>query len=114
MVSLASLIKYQGEQPLAGVIGLSGILCTNYDKDLKIKEPSLELTLNEKKLEQMKQTPLFLYLGEKDHFFNVHVAELTYDILKQGYTDKETGKLSQNFVYNREKGLGHSTSQKEM
>ena len=62
----------------------------------------------------MKSIPLFLYLGERDHFFNVHVAELTYDILKQGYTDKETGNLSDNFVYNREKGLTHSTSQKEM
>ena len=57
----------------------------------------------------MSKIPLFLYLGEKDHFFNVHVAELTYDILKKGYTDSN-GKLNDNFTYNREKGLGHSLS----
>ena len=51
-----------------------------------------------------------MYLGNNDNFFNVQVAELTYDILKQGYTDKETGKLSENFVYLNEEGLGHTIS----
>jgi hypothetical protein len=52
---------------------------------MKIKEPDSELeklTLSEQKLEKMKETPLFLYLGDDDHYFNTQVSELTYDILK--------------------------------
>ena len=45
---------------------------------------------SDQKIQQIQKTPLFLYLGERDNFFNVHVAELTYDVLKFAYTDKST------------------------
>ena len=84
---------------------------------MKIKEPDSELeklTLSEQKLEKMKETPLFLYLGDDDHYFNTQVSELTYDILKQAYIDKENGKVNENFEYHLEEDHTHSISSKEL
>ena len=96
--------------PLAGVIGLSGVVCISYDNNMKIKEPSMQHEFSDQKIQQMQKTPLFLYLGERDNYFDVHVAELTYDVLKFAYTDKTTQNVSDNYMYNREKGLEHSIS----
>ena len=54
---MATLLRYKGDTPLAGVIGLSGILGHNFDK---------AGGLSEQQKAKIRKTPLFLYVGEDD------------------------------------------------
>jgi len=78
-VALAAFLKYKGEKPLGGVIGLNGIQALNYTKAV----PKFKDSEERKKIETMrKNTPMFLYHGKDDEVIPLHAAVLTYDYLR--------------------------------
>jgi len=74
MVALAAFIKYSGKDPLGGVFGLSGLQALK-----NIGEQSDE------KLVNMRNTPLFLWHGDRDHVIPDKFAKVTYEYFKDLY-----------------------------
>ena len=107
MISLCALLRLHTkyDKPLAGVIGLSGIVACHpeeggeYENDL----PSL----SDEQARLVANTPKFIYLGDNDNMVPVEVAKLSFEVLKQA------GKSSKD-VLQKEPGLGHTTSRKEL
>lgn len=78
-VALAAFLKYKGEKPLGGVLGLNGIQALNYTKAV----PKFKDSEERKRIETMrKNTPMFLYHGKDDEIIPLHAAVLTYDYLR--------------------------------
>ena len=89
-LSLATFLKYP--KKLGAVIGLSGMLAL----DIKKEEIDLELK---------KQTPIFLYHGERDNMIDVESAKMSYGLLD---------KYGLKYSLTTEKGLEHSISLDEI
>ena len=70
MVSLAAFLKYKGDKPLGGLLGLSGMQALAIDD----KTPPENAVL--------KQIPLFLYHGNSDDLLPVANVIKTYEYLK--------------------------------
>jgi len=51
-----------------------------------------------------------MYLGEKDGFFKVPIAEFTYEPIKKIYDSATDAELKNNYFFKTEKGLPHSLS----
>ena len=64
----------------------------------------------EEDMKRIQETPLFMYLGTKDNFFQVQVAETTFRPLYKMYTEG----THPNFFFKIEHGLGHSISPGEI
>ena len=86
MVTLASLLRYRGEKPFGGVIGLSGVSIWEKMGDIMSKKDSSRIA----------DTPLFLYNGDKDHYFDPRLVDFSYNFIKKYYT-KPDGKVHKNF-----------------
>ena len=68
MVSLAAFLKYKGDKPFGGVIGLSGMQGLQFKpEDISIYDMAIK-----------KQIPLFLYHGVADTVLPVKNVHLTY------------------------------------
>lgn len=77
-VSLAAFLKYKGEKPLGGVIGLSGFQGLDYNKAIHFKNSK-----ERERIEEMrKATPMLLYHGRDDEIIPFHGAVQTYDYLR--------------------------------
>ena len=104
MVSLATLMRYKGKQPLGGAISLSGIH--------SLPEKPMEETEKNERENLIRKTPLFLYMGKRDDFFKIPVTETSYEPIKKIYTGPD-GKLHKNYLYNTERNLKHAISKNE-
>ena len=89
-LSLATFMKYPHR--LGGVIGLSGMLA------LDIKKEQIDFELK-------KQTPMFLYHGDRDNMIDIQAAKLSYSLLDKHGLD---------YSLTIEKGLEHSVSLDEI
>ena len=93
MVSLAAFLKYRGDKPFGGVLGLSG----NQPLAIDLNSPPENAAV-------LKQIPLFLYHGNSDDMIPVARSTWTYEYLKTHFSVHHT----------TEDGLGHTTSPKEL
>jgi len=67
-------MRYKGPR-LGGVIGLSGLM--------GLEKPYDNLTIEDE--EKIAQTPIFLYIGDKDHFFHPEKKRVSLLGLKEIY-----------------------------
>lgn len=103
MISLTSLLRHDPkEKPFAGVIGLGGI---NVWKNMTNNFPASNSSM-------IQKTPLFLYNGRQDFWFDYPLVEFSYKYLKQHYM-LPNGTVHKNLFTNQEDFLDSSVSQSE-
>ena len=91
MTSLAAFYLYNKPSPLGGIIGLSGASA--------LSQPPANM-------EVFRNTPIFLYHGDEDHYFSVANTSLTYQLMKDN--------CSENMTMEIQEGLGHNINAKEL
>ena len=62
MVSLAVFLKYRGEKPLGGIIGIMGMIALDYTRHIKFENDEEK----DRIVKLRRDTPMFLYHGEDD------------------------------------------------
>ena len=80
MVALAAFMKYNGEQPLGGVIGLEAQLALENIPQM-----------SEQDLEVKRKTPLFLTHGQRDQVLPYGNSQKTYEYFKNAIYSGDSG-----------------------
>lgn len=91
MTSLASLLRYRGDKPFAGIINIAGL--NVYNKSAK--------PLDQKYAKQLIKTPIYNYFGELDHMQSTETAETSLDYIRRYYV-KPDGVLHRNYRFTSE------------
>ena len=81
------------------MVGFSGVL--PYDK--------MGGKFSDKVKEIVSKTPMFLHVGDNDHYFDINHVEATLDPIKKLYL-KRNGRVSDKFKYIVEKNHTHTLS----
>ena len=69
--------------------------------------------ISEQQVNNIKKTPLFFYMGEKDCNCQVDIVKFSLRRIKEIYTN-EDGKVSRNFSFQTEVNMGHYISDLEV